>query len=118
MVPCFLDNSGMLEIPIKGGSFTWSNQRCDEEAILEKIDRILSSVEWSLAFPKAIGVLEVPIASHHTYIILLLPYFRKKTKKDFKFESKWLLEDECFSNAKGSWESGEHPINPNSFVTK
>ncbi|KAL4334878.1 hypothetical protein GQ457_07G013060 [Hibiscus cannabinus] len=32
---------GLLDLPISGGTFTWSNHRSDEEAILEKLDRAL-----------------------------------------------------------------------------
>ncbi|KAK8568557.1 hypothetical protein V6N12_007105 [Hibiscus sabdariffa] len=43
----FIDYMGLLELPISGGSFTWSNQGSEEEAILEKLDRALCSLEWS-----------------------------------------------------------------------
>ncbi|KAK8572361.1 hypothetical protein V6N12_028416 [Hibiscus sabdariffa] len=44
----------------------------EEESILEKLDRIVVSLEWNSAFPKAIGVMDAPIASHHSHIILFL----------------------------------------------
>ncbi|KAK8563513.1 hypothetical protein V6N12_035659 [Hibiscus sabdariffa] len=50
----FMNYSCLLELPIKGGTFTWSNHRSEDEAILEKLDRILVSLEWSSSFPKAI----------------------------------------------------------------
>ncbi|KAK9002732.1 hypothetical protein V6N11_060313 [Hibiscus sabdariffa] len=49
-------------------------------------------------FPKA-------IASDHAPIILLLSGIKKKWKEDFKFESKWLLEEDFSSNVKDAWES-------------
>ncbi|KAK8588423.1 hypothetical protein V6N12_022865 [Hibiscus sabdariffa] len=36
----FMDNSGLIELPIKGGLFTWSNCRRDNDAITERIDKI------------------------------------------------------------------------------
>ncbi|KAK8510002.1 hypothetical protein V6N12_035325 [Hibiscus sabdariffa] len=41
----FLDQTYLMEIPSSGGSFTWSNQRSNEETTLEKLDRVLSSLE-------------------------------------------------------------------------
>ncbi|KAK9011087.1 hypothetical protein V6N11_043944 [Hibiscus sabdariffa] len=68
----FMDAFCLLELPLKGGTFTWSNQRSEDEAILEKLDRNLISLEWSTSFPKAIGILDAAIASDHTPILLLL----------------------------------------------
>ncbi|KAK8504026.1 hypothetical protein V6N11_047706 [Hibiscus sabdariffa] len=39
----FVDTTGLIDLPISGGTFTWSNQRSDEEAILEKLDQALCS---------------------------------------------------------------------------
>ncbi|KAK8600390.1 hypothetical protein V6N12_050244 [Hibiscus sabdariffa] len=44
----FLDRSCLMELLIKGGSFTWSVQRSEDEAILERLDRVLVSLEWSI----------------------------------------------------------------------
>ncbi|KAK8480353.1 hypothetical protein V6N11_038049 [Hibiscus sabdariffa] len=99
----FMDVSGLIEVPIKGGMFTWSNLRCDNDAIAEKLDKILISSDWSLAFPKAIGVLEAAVASDHDPIILILDGMRKKRKKMFKFESRWLLEEECYTSVSEAW---------------
>ncbi|KAK8529150.1 hypothetical protein V6N12_059940 [Hibiscus sabdariffa] len=47
----FLEKSSMLELPIKGDNFTWSNLRSEGDAILEKLDRILANPLWSTSFP-------------------------------------------------------------------
>ncbi|KAK8477778.1 hypothetical protein V6N11_063581 [Hibiscus sabdariffa] len=99
----FLNKSCMIELPIQGGTFTWSNQRSDDDVIVEKLDRILSSLEWSEMFPRALGALDVAMASDHAPILLLLQGMPKRCKKDFKFESKWLIEDECFQEVEKGW---------------
>ncbi|KAK8994834.1 hypothetical protein V6N11_045903 [Hibiscus sabdariffa] len=58
----FLDRTFLMEIQCKGGVYTWSNQRSDEAAILEKLDRALSSLDWNCLFPRAIAVIDVAIA--------------------------------------------------------
>ncbi|KAK8999372.1 hypothetical protein V6N11_070541 [Hibiscus sabdariffa] len=41
----FLERYYLREIQSKGGSYTWSNQRSEEDEICEKLDRVLSSLE-------------------------------------------------------------------------
>ncbi|KAK8510802.1 hypothetical protein V6N12_009644 [Hibiscus sabdariffa] len=82
-----------------------SNMRSEDEAILEKLDRILISLEWSTSFPKAIGILGAAIASDHAPILLLLKGMSKRFRKDFKFEAKWILEDGCTDNVQDGWQS-------------
>ncbi|KAK8986515.1 hypothetical protein V6N11_010071 [Hibiscus sabdariffa] len=101
----FFEDAGLLDLPIKDGSYTWSNLRIEEDSILEKLDRIVVSVEWNSDFLKAIGVMDAPIASDHSPIILFLNGIKKKGKRAFKFESKWLLEEECSRKISESWES-------------
>ncbi|KAK8482669.1 hypothetical protein V6N11_050917 [Hibiscus sabdariffa] len=56
---------GLIDMPILGGAFTWSNQRSDDEAILEKLDRVLCSLEWNILFPKVVAMLDIAIASDY-----------------------------------------------------
>ncbi|KAK9034056.1 hypothetical protein V6N11_050235 [Hibiscus sabdariffa] len=77
--------------------------RSNNEAIADRLDKILISNEWSLLFPKAIGILEAVVASDHNLIIIMLEGLKKRKNKDFKFELRWLLEDEFFRNVKEAW---------------
>ncbi|KAL4313206.1 hypothetical protein GQ457_01G023540 [Hibiscus cannabinus] len=107
----FIDYTSLLELPIFGGTFTWLNQRSDEEAILEKIDR-------SVRLPKAVGMLDVAIGSDHAPIMILPQGLKKKYKRDFKFESKWLLEEECTTTVRASWKTLSQPIPSHRFRRK
>ncbi|KAK8989039.1 hypothetical protein V6N11_030407 [Hibiscus sabdariffa] len=108
----------LIELPISGGSFTWSNQRSEEDAILEKLDRALCSLEWSVRYPKAVGLLDVAIGSDHAPIIIYPHGLTKKHKRDFKFESKWLLEEECKSTVQASWTPCTQPRPSHRFGSK
>lgn len=44
-----LDDLELIDLPIWGRRFTWSNER--EDVTLSRIDRILISKEWGLKFP-------------------------------------------------------------------
>jgi exonuclease III len=45
----FINNLGLLEIPLLDRQFTWSNQQ--NPPILARLDRFLINPEWSLALP-------------------------------------------------------------------
>ncbi|KAK9028033.1 hypothetical protein V6N11_067848 [Hibiscus sabdariffa] len=76
----FMDASCLLELLLKGGTFTWSNHRSEDEAIMEKLNHIIISLEWSSSFPKAIGVIDATIASDHALIFLLLKGMSNSSK--------------------------------------
>ena len=45
----FISAQDLIDIPLQGGSFTWSNTR--EVASKAKLDRFLFSAEWEDKFP-------------------------------------------------------------------
>ncbi|KAK8601187.1 hypothetical protein V6N12_051029 [Hibiscus sabdariffa] len=97
----FLECTYLMEIQSKGEAYTWSNQRSEED------DRVLSSLEWSFLFPKAIAIIDAAIASDHAPIVLLTNGVMKNVKRDFKFESRWLIEEECSRLVEEEWTSTE-----------
>ncbi|KAK9020855.1 hypothetical protein V6N11_010867 [Hibiscus sabdariffa] len=72
----------------------------------------------SARYPKAVGVLDVAIGSDHAPIIILPQGFKKKYRKDFKFESKWLLEEDCTSTIQTSWQPTSQPRPSHRFGSK
>ncbi|KAK8976329.1 hypothetical protein V6N11_074204 [Hibiscus sabdariffa] len=114
----FLDRSYLIEIQSKGGTYTWSNQICEENEICEKLDRVISSLEWSFLFPKAISIIEIPVASDHAPIVLLTDGLKKKARKEFKFESRWTLEEECSNIVQEEWTRTEQRNHRGTFRVK
>ena len=45
----FIFSFGLMDIPLEGGRFTWSNNR--ENASMSRIDRFLYSEDWEDQFP-------------------------------------------------------------------
>ncbi|KAK8593880.1 hypothetical protein V6N12_045953 [Hibiscus sabdariffa] len=88
----FVDTMGLIDLPIAGGTFTWSNQRSEEKAILEKLDRVLCSPDWNTFFPKVVALLDVAIGSDHAPVIVYLKGIKRKYKKDLNL------------NPNGSWK--------------
>ncbi|KAK9037329.1 hypothetical protein V6N11_022241 [Hibiscus sabdariffa] len=68
----FIEKCRILEMPIKGGAFTWSNLRSDDDAIIEKLDHVLFNLSWSMMLSKTIGCAQPTIGSDHCPIILIL----------------------------------------------
>ncbi|KAK8589898.1 hypothetical protein V6N12_024288 [Hibiscus sabdariffa] len=73
--------------------------------------------EWNILFPKAVAMLDKAMGSDHAPVIIHLQGLKKKYK-EFQFESKWLLEEDCTSTVKGSWEPISHPRNSHRFGSK
>ncbi|KAK8589929.1 hypothetical protein V6N12_024318 [Hibiscus sabdariffa] len=84
----FIDTGELIEMPLKGGFFTWSNRRSEDDAILEKLDRVLVNHAWLEQFNRAEGFLEPAIGSDHGPIIWNTLGTYRRRKKDFKFEAK------------------------------
>ncbi|KAK8973458.1 hypothetical protein V6N11_064701 [Hibiscus sabdariffa] len=92
-------------MPIKGGAFTWSNLRSDDDAIIEKLDHILFNLSWSMMLSKTIGCKQPTIGSDHCPTIVMLRGWPKRARRDFKFENKWLLDKDCHQIVKEAWEN-------------
>ncbi|KAK8560066.1 hypothetical protein V6N12_012869 [Hibiscus sabdariffa] len=107
----FLDITNLLEIPMKGGTFTWSNKRSEEGVILEKLDRALATGEWSAFFDKAIVLVETAITLDHCPLVLCTDGLNRRSKREFKFESKWITEEECYKVVKEGWVSNTYRSN-------
>ncbi|KAL4319186.1 hypothetical protein GQ457_18G018140 [Hibiscus cannabinus] len=99
-----MEECSLLELHLLGGPFSWINQRSDEEAIMEKLDRFLFNLAWSEMFNKATGFLEPAIGSDHCPLVCNFYGSSRRRKRDFRFESKWLLEDECKQVVNNAWK--------------
>ena len=86
-----------MDIPIVGGSFTWSN-RCT----WSKIDLFLLSEEWEEYFPD-ISQRQLPrLLSDH--ILLLDCRVERRGSRPFRFENMW-LHAEGFVEQVKKWRS-------------
>ncbi|KAK8580326.1 hypothetical protein V6N13_143438 [Hibiscus sabdariffa] len=100
----FMEECSLLEMHLLGGPFSWINQRSDEDAIMERLDRFLFNSAWSEMFNKATGFLEPAIGSDHCPLVCNSYGSSKRRNRDFRFESKWLLEDECKQVVNNAWK--------------
>ncbi|KAL4384017.1 hypothetical protein GQ457_15G011820 [Hibiscus cannabinus] len=92
-------------MPLKGGPFTWNNKRTDEASILKKIGIIFFNFSWNRKFKKSLGIIEPALGSYHNPLVLLTKGLKRRFKKEFKFESKWLFDQECKEINENEWTS-------------
>lgn len=82
-----INAQALVEIPLKGRSFTWSNMQ--QAPLLEKLDWAFSSESWTLQYPKTLAIpLAKPISDHCPYVIQVGTNIPKSSI--FRFEYYWL----------------------------
>jgi endonuclease/exonuclease/phosphatase family metal-dependent hydrolase len=78
---------GLIELPIKGRAFTWSNMQMDP--LLEQIDWFFTSSAWTLAYPNTlVNPLARPISDHVPCVISINTTIPKA--QIFRFENHWV----------------------------
>jgi hypothetical protein len=95
-----ISNLDLVEIPLHGLSFTWSNRQ--RAPLLQRLDWFFISQEWSVVYPKTrVRTLPRDISDH----VSCLVSFKSRVPKPkfFRFENYW-LEFEGFMNIfQNSW---------------
>jgi hypothetical protein len=86
----FTSNFGLLDIPLEGGSFTWSNNRTN--VFMSRIDRFLYSSDWEDHF-LAIHQKRLPRLLFDHYPIMLECGDFSWGRRPFRFENMWLQSD-------------------------
>jgi exonuclease III len=85
----FIFEIGLLDIPLQGGRFTWSNNR--ENNSSSRIDRFLFSADWDEHFP-SISQIRLPCVLSDHFSILLDCGALQRGFRLFRFENMWLKE--------------------------
>jgi hypothetical protein len=91
---------GLLEIPLKGQAFTWSNMQ--RHPLLEKLDWCFVSQAWSVNFP-ATSALSLPrgTSDHSPWMVNVQINVPKPPI--FRFENYWLQLEDFHSIFQDSW---------------
>ena len=83
----FIRCQSLIELPIKGRSFTWSNMQMD--ALLEQLDWFFTSSNWTQSYPETlVKPLGRPVSNHIPCVITIETNIPKS--KLFRFESFWV----------------------------
>jgi hypothetical protein len=95
----FISSLGLLDIPMEGGSMTWSNFMSRS-----RLDRFLFSPSLEDHFSKIIQRRLPLLLSDHFPVLLICGYLQKR-KSPFRFENMWLKEAGFHDKVKQWWES-------------
>ncbi|XP_026458603.1 uncharacterized protein LOC113359140 [Papaver somniferum] len=90
----FIQQNHLIDLGYKGPAYTWSNGRCMDNLIRQRLDRVLTNIEWCVFFSFA-AVLHLPrLASDHAPILLNTYRNISRSPPNYKFEAMCLSHPE------------------------
>ncbi|KAF7825238.1 ribonuclease H [Senna tora] len=109
-----LDICGLQDIGFTGYPYTWSNGRCGEDNIQERLDQACASEEWLSLFPFVSVEHNTRSFSYHCAVVITFddenPDANRKAKRLFRFEESWCNEDSCGELVDLGWEAGSDVV--------
>jgi hypothetical protein len=91
---------GLVEIPIKGRAFTWSNMQ--DDPLLEQLDWFFSSIHWTCTYPNTlVQPLAKPISDHVPCKVSIGTSIPKSNI--FRFENFWPEIEGFFEQVHSAW---------------
>jgi hypothetical protein len=103
----------LIDYPLIGRKFTWSNER--EVSTQTRIDRVMVSKEWDLAFPHF--QLTPAFSNVSDHCPMLLGKMERRHFSGFRFETHWLLHEEFLPVVTNAWEKPVHLLMQSGFYT-
>lgn len=105
----------LIEIPLKGRSFTWSNMQ--DDPLLEQLDWFLSSNHWTQSFPNTtVTSLGKPVSDHCPCVVNIATSIPKSKK--FCFESFWTNHPGFIDTVAASWNKSCHAKNSAALICR
>jgi hypothetical protein len=105
---------GLIELPIKGRAFTWSNMQLDP--LLEQLDWFFTSPNWTLGFPMTEVFPMAQITSDHVPCRVSMNT-RIPKSSIFRFENFWVQHDGFFDTFQDSWLTPIHSSNSTRVIS-
>jgi hypothetical protein len=95
-----ISHLGLIELPIKGRSYTWSNMQ--NSPLLEQVDWFFTSVAWTGHFPRTMVMPLARITSDHIPCNVQIGTRILETNI-FRFENFWFNHPGCFEQISSAW---------------
>ena len=83
----FISSCGLVDPPLEGGQYTWSNSR--EEEAMSRLDRFFFTPNWEDQFP-SITQHRLPRLLFDHFLLMLECGQFQHGKRPFRFENMWL----------------------------
>ena len=96
----FIRKQSLVELPIKGRSYTWSNMQ--NNPLLEQLDWHFTSVDWAAKYPNTVVMPLGKPTSDHVSCYVSIQSKIPKTKL-FRFEDFWISQPSFFEVVQRSW---------------
>jgi hypothetical protein len=109
----FISECGLLDIPLEGGLFTWSNNR--DVPVMSRIDRFLFSSAWADHFD-LVNQLRLPRLLSDHFPIRLDCGRLDGGKSPFRFENMWLKVEGFVDRVRGWWVLYSFPGSPSHIL--
>lgn len=108
-----ISNLGLVEIPLKGRQFTWSNMQ--EAPLLEQLDWCFTSPAWSVKYPSTLLLpMSKPTSDHIPCIVQIGTRIPKA--KVFRFENYWMQHPGFMEIVQAAWNIQVRAINSASRI--
>lgn len=111
----FIFSLGLMDIPLEGGKFTWSNNRTTPA--MSRIDLFLFSGDWEDRYSTVIQKRLPKLLSDHFPILLECGKFLRG-KRPFRFENMWLKAEGFDEMVCGWWEAYQFDGTPSFILTR
>jgi hypothetical protein len=93
-----LEDCNLCELSFEGPKYTWTNGKEDRDFTEERLDRAVATKELCQIFKSVKVKVLAGLSSDHKHILVeCTEHDEEKIKgyRGFKFESKWMLDEEC-----------------------
>ncbi|XP_059669248.1 uncharacterized protein LOC132314393 [Cornus florida] len=97
----FINEYLLVDLPIEGATYTWSNGR--DPITLSRLDKILISGDWEDKFPDVVQAMLERVTSDHVHLVLDCGGLCSQTFP-FRFENMWLRSDDFQGKVSSWWE--------------
>jgi hypothetical protein len=93
---------GLVELPLKGRSFTWSNMQ--SEPLLEQLDWFFTTANWTVDFPNTEVLPLAKITSDHLPCQIVISTKIPRASL-FRFENFWVEQSDFVDTVQQCWNS-------------
>jgi exonuclease III len=98
----FISVHGLVDMPMSGGNFTWTNNR--EVSSMSRLDRFLFTSDWDEGFVNICQKRLIRLNSDHFPVLLECGVIRRE-RRPFRFENMWLRAEGFGDQVKSWWDS-------------
>ncbi|XP_022558258.1 uncharacterized protein LOC111206163 [Brassica napus] len=106
-----LNDCGMLEFPFTGDMLSWVGKRAGGSTVRCRLDRAVGNVDWHEKFPhSAVKYMRLWGSDHRPILADILIKPTRRSKK-FKFDKRWLDNEELRQVILEGWKSPDLPPN-------